>query len=173
VLSTQRRSTIRCVQSRPQPNYEKRLSRNDHRHRSAEDATPRGRFEGYGSQNAAVPHEREDGAMLLSFHLKEDVPLRRNLQFIDASQGLCDFDGVSFRGRLLLPNIYEAYNKRPDLIDAPWVESAALVPGCCYTGFAMEVMSPDDVEVMRAVLDPMVESCNEYGLESLGGLELL
>lgn len=54
-----------------------------------------------------VPHEREDGAMLLSFHLKEDVPLRRILQFIDASQGLCDFDGVSFRGRLLLPNIYE------------------------------------------------------------------
>lgn len=38
--------------------------------------------------------------------------------------------------------LLQAYNKRPDLIDAPWVESAALVPGCCYTGFAMEVMSP-------------------------------
>lgn len=66
-----------------------------------------GRFHKRDASLEQVPYTTRKDATYVSFKFKKDVPLRTVLNFTDACQGFGTFNGVSLKGRLILPNIYK------------------------------------------------------------------
>lgn len=53
------------------------------------------------------PHEVPEGAVVILFNLKSDVPLEWLLRFSDTLQGLPGLEGEAFQGVMVRPDVYQ------------------------------------------------------------------
>lgn len=67
-----------------------------------------------------------------------------------------------------MPDIYLAYERKPELVNAPWKEAGAAVPGCRFTAFNIQAASESDATtILKEVLRPFVTDLDEYGADAL------